>query len=388
MWKRYDLKAKAKNSIHNNYWRSVLAAIVISISLGSAAVPISFVFSSIVPFHVMHSRVSSYENNDRNYDGDNPNYYFRDDDPYDDTYDNDDLFDGIYDNDGAHEYDDTFDDIYDRDDAYDNDDLFDGIYDRADTYDNSDSFGRRRLLFAAIPIIVTVLAVSLIGLAIAIAIKILILLPLEVGGSRFMLMNLDRPAQIGQIGYSFDTNYKNILSTMFFRDLFICLWTLLFIIPGIVKAYEYRMIPYLLADHPEMTRKEAFTRSKAMMQGQKWNAFVLDLSFIGWFLLSALTFGILNIFYVGPYYQMTIAALYETLRDGNQTSGSTFRTPPDGTPGGTPFGGPDITWNMPPTDHSQTTPPDPHENGQASTPSGEHPVSDSRNESPTTTTNP
>ena len=92
--------------------------------------------------------------------------------------------------------------------------------------------------------------------------------------------------------------------------------SLLCIIPGIVKGYEYRMIPYLLADHPEMTKDEAFAASKEMMMGQKWNAFVLDLSFIGWDILSSMTFGILDIFYVMPYKMSTNAALYEAIKYG------------------------------------------------------------------------
>ena len=74
------------------------------------------------------------------------------------------------------------------------------------------------------------------------------------------------------------------------------------------------MIPYLLADNPQMTKEEAFAESKRMMQGQKWNAFVLDLSFIGWDILSGMTMGILGIFYVQPYKDGTHAALYEALR--------------------------------------------------------------------------
>ena len=77
------------------------------------------------------------------------------------------------------------------------------------------------------------------------------------------------------------------------------------------------MIPYLLADHPEMSREEAFARSKELMKGQKWNAFVLDLSFLGWEILSALTLMILGIFYVAPYRNMTNAALYEKLEYGS-----------------------------------------------------------------------
>jgi uncharacterized membrane protein len=76
------------------------------------------------------------------------------------------------------------------------------------------------------------------------------------------------------------------------------------------------MIPYLLAENPNMTWKEAFTESKTMMTGNKWKAFVLDLSFIGWNLLSILTLGILSIFYVNPYRFSTNAALYEAIKYG------------------------------------------------------------------------
>ena len=106
---------------------------------------------------------------------------------------------------------------------------------------------------------------------------------------------------------------------MFLRGLFTALWSLLFIIPGIVKSYEYMMIPYLLAEHPEMTRQEAFAESKRMMDGNKWNAFVLDLSFIGWTLLGICTVGILLVFYVEPYIYLTHAELYHALKNNNKS---------------------------------------------------------------------
>ena len=102
--------------------------------------------------------------------------------------------------------------------------------------------------------------------------------------------------------------------TMFLQGLFLVLWTLLFIVPGIVKAYAYRLTPYLLSEHPELTGTQAITLSRQMMKGHKWRAFVLDLSFIGWILLSVLTLGILTIFYVGPYMNATDAELYEAVK--------------------------------------------------------------------------
>ncbi|MFR5556791.1 MAG: DUF975 family protein [Coprococcus sp.] len=76
---------------------------------------------------------------------------------------------------------------------------------------------------------------------------------------------------------------------MFFRDLFILLWTLLLIVPGIIKSYSYRLVPYILSENPHMDRKRALELSQQMMDGHKMEAFVLELSFFGWFLLSALT---------------------------------------------------------------------------------------------------
>lgn len=105
-------------------------------------------------------------------------------------------------------------------------------------------------------------------------------------------------------------HYGNIVVTMFLMNLYITLWSLLFLIPGIIKAYEYLMIPYILADNPGMDRKEAFAISKRMMDGEKWNAFNLQLSFIGWILLSVFTCGLLGIFYVSPYMEVTMAELY------------------------------------------------------------------------------
>ncbi len=74
----------------------------------------------------------------------------------------------------------------------------------------------------------------------------------------------------------------------FLTGLYIVLWTLLFIIPGIIKSFSYAMAPYILAEHPEMTASEAITESRHMMDGNKWRLFCLDFSFIGWNLLCSL----------------------------------------------------------------------------------------------------
>ena len=149
---------------------------------------------------------------------------------------------------------------------------------------------------------------------IAFALQILLINPLEVGRDRFFYRDLGENADIKEVCYAFDRGYKNSVKVLFFRDLYTMLWSLLFIIPGIVKSYEYRMIPYILSENPNMDKQEAFAMSKQMMNGNKWNAFVLDLSFLGWFILTAFTCGILGIFYVNPYYYATDAELYQAIR--------------------------------------------------------------------------
>lgn len=162
-----------------------------------------------------------------------------------------------------------------------------------------------------------VLIVAIVILVIAAVVGLLfsayILNPIEVGCSRFFVQNLQEPAEVKEVAFAFDHSYKNVVKVMFFRTLYTLLWSLLFVIPGIVKSYEYRMIPYLMAENPNLTKEQAFVLSKQMMMGQKWAAFVLDLSFIGWKILSACTLGILGVFYVEPYVNATNAALYEEL---------------------------------------------------------------------------
>ena len=132
---------------------------------------------------------------------------------------------------------------------------------------------------------------------------------------RFMLVNQRKTADLDELWTS--DSYFNKVATLFLRDLFTILWTFLFIIPGIIKAYQYRMVTYILADHPEMSWQEVLNRSKEMMRGNKMKAFLLDLSFIGWILLGVLTLGIVFIFYTQPYMMSTGAALYERLQRNN-----------------------------------------------------------------------
>lgn len=134
---------------------------------------------------------------------------------------------------------------------------------------------------------------------------------LKMGGYRFFILNQTAQPGIGTLLDDFRSgHYVNIVLTMFLRDLFTALWSLLLVVPGIVKHYEYLMVPYIIAENPAMDYKEAFQISKQMMDGEKMEAFIMDLSFLGWYLLSAVTCGLLAIFYVNPYVQASFAEMY------------------------------------------------------------------------------
>lgn len=274
MWSRKELKQKGKKAFNRNYWKTVLVAVVLSLIVGTGSFGSSFASG---------------------------------------------FSDGF--SDGVSDATDTMSEIEDYDEDYDDFDYDDYDYDDQADYSGMDideEFGVPGPEIVAIVIFAIVfIIIFAIAMAIAIVLDAFVINPLEIGIRRFGLANLNAKAEVKEIGFGYDHNYKNGVKTMFFRDLYTFLWSLLFIIPGIVKSYEYRMIPYLLADHPDMTSEQAFAESKRMMTGQKWNAFVLDLSFIGWDILSILTLGILSIFYVEPYKFMTKAALYEKLAYGD-----------------------------------------------------------------------
>ena len=277
MWNRAELKGKAKFSFKRNYWKSVLISLLLALIVGGGGTGAGS-FSRGLSDGVSGS-----------------------DESYTDDYD---YNDGDYD-----------------DDSYDDESEYDIIRDFsngfAEGFQDGASHGHSGTAFAALAIFgLPFIIIFLILMSVVILLDVFICNPIEVGCKRFYVRNLNESAQVGNVGFAFDNHYKNITKTMFFRDLYTILWTLLFIIPGIVKSYEYQMIPYLLAENPQMSREQAFAESKRMMSGQKWRAFVLDLSFIGWNILSAITLGILGIFYVQPYMDATHAALYEALRYG------------------------------------------------------------------------
>lgn len=109
------------------------------------------------------------------------------------------------------------------------------------------------------------------------------------------------------------TNYLHKVLGMFFMGLKVCLWTMLFFIPGIVMSFAYAMTPYILEENPELSAWEASTRSREMMKGHKFDLFYLYLSFIGWFFLCLLTAGI-GFIWLSPYFKSAEVAFYEDLK--------------------------------------------------------------------------
>lgn len=135
--------------------------------------------------------------------------------------------------------------------------------------------------------------------------------PVRVGTRRFLLKkSRGDQANIKDLFFAFSEYYLHIVWVMFKMNLLEVLWGLLLIVPGVIKSFEYFMIPYLLADDPTMSSDEVFAKTKQAMEGYKYDLFVFDLSFIGWALLGAITLNIVMIFYTSPYYYLANTQFY------------------------------------------------------------------------------
>ena len=163
-------------------------------------------------------------------------------------------------------------------------------------------------------VLAIILGIVAIALVISAVIEILVKNPLLIGTSTFFVDNSTEPAKLGSLtkGFKKGAYLKNVWA-MFLKDLFLALGYAVLVIPGIILTYAFRLVPYILADNPDMKAMDAIKESVGLMKGNKWKAFVLDLSFIGWDLLSACTAGILGVFYVAPYKNQTDAELYKAL---------------------------------------------------------------------------
>ena len=138
---------------------------------------------------------------------------------------------------------------------------------------------------------------------------------LLIGEKRFFLENRNyRQTPISKIFFLYKLRYiRHPAWIMFVRTLFQSLWDLT-VIGGIIKHYEYILIPYILAENPKISRKDAFFLSRQLMRRNKWKFFLLDLSFLGWHFLSLFTLGLLDLLFVNPYITACRAELYAILR--------------------------------------------------------------------------
>ena len=166
------------------------------------------------------------------------------------------------------------------------------------------------------PALVTAVLVGIsLWILVGFLIKVFVANALEVGGCAFFRKNIEAgPAPVGMIGTGFQ-DYGHKFVTLILRDVLLVFWFMLLFIPGIIKSYSYCMVPYILAENPDMPATEVISRSRDMMNGNKMQAFLLDLSFIGWILLGTLTCGLGLIFWTVPYMQSTHAALYLRLKE-------------------------------------------------------------------------
>lgn len=142
--------------------------------------------------------------------------------------------------------------------------------------------------------------------------ELLVAGPLALGSALFYLA-LARRREIA-VGMIFDgfRYYGKVLGLYLLMALFVFLWTLLLVIPGIIAAYRYSQAYYILADNPETGVLEALDRSKQLMTGHKWRLFVLQLSFLGWAILAVIPFG-LGLLWLMPYVSASAAVFYRNL---------------------------------------------------------------------------
>lgn len=274
MWSISNLKNRGKTAFKRNYWKCVLIGLILSVIVGGFA---GGGAANSTGKSEDDSTLSEFEYHPGNrYEIENGEIYFDDE---------------------------TGSWGFDMEQPNESDDI-----DFSELFSNP--FARVGLAFG----IGMVVVVSIFAIIVAILVDIFLYNPLEMGAKRFYFLNQKNNAEVKEIAYAYDHGWKNVGVILFFRDLYTFFWTLLLVIPGIVKAYEYRMIPYILAENPEMSQEEVFALSKKLMHGEKWHTFVMDLSFIGWHILGVLTLGIVEVFWTIPYQSSTNATLYEALK--------------------------------------------------------------------------
>lgn len=157
--------------------------------------------------------------------------------------------------------------------------------------------------------------VILIGVVLLIFFLIFVSNVLSVGQCRFLLENrVYGQTKMGRLFFPWRVRrWKNVSLIMLKKSVFLLLWDIT-IIGGFIKRYSYRMVPFIVAENPDIPHREAFLLSRRMMKGNKRKAFFMDLSFLGWYILNLFTFDILRPVFIIPYTETTSAELYVALR--------------------------------------------------------------------------
>lgn len=307
-WNRAELKGKGKMAFKANAIMCIVAALLLLVAGGTSSgspVSVSYNFGR----NDVSLKIFNYDLNDLKGDD-----YFIDNGDLDNDYDDHDW------NDERDDHNDDWDDDHFDEDIHDHDGSFDDTYEETGFHQTNSVLGTAILGGIAMSIVFAILAF-------AVVINAFLLNPLHVGLRKFFIDNSsDERAGLNRnnIGLAFRSGYMNIVGAMFTTGLFTFLWSLLLIIPGVIKSYEWRMVPYLLAENPELTGADARQKSSEMMNGSKMDAFVLDLSFIGWYLLGAITLGIANLVWSNPYKAATDAELYLALDKQMETEQQHF----------------------------------------------------------------
>ncbi len=279
MWTISMLKQNAKAALKRYYWMAVLVTIIVALLGGNTGVSSSS-SSSVDTSDFEELFDSGYSD-------------------YDDSYDDyDDYFADYYDEDNYEYYSNTSDTAVEAEVKPLAAVNYDSGYDDA-------FLGVLGGVFAVVFIVVFV---------IALAYSTFLGMPVTVGQYRFYLDARRGDVNVGKIFSQFKSGaYMPTIAAMFIMNLKIFLWSLLFLIPGMIKTYEYILVPYIMAENPYIDRKRAFEISRRTMEGEKFNCFVLQLSFIGWFFLGAIT--VIGGIFVAPYYNATMAEFYCCMRE-------------------------------------------------------------------------
>lgn len=157
---------------------------------------------------------------------------------------------------------------------------------------------------------------------------ILVTAPLAIGVNKYYIYFAKSQSPEMEVMFDgFKENFASSIILDLLTGLFVFLWALLFIIPGIIKAFAYAMAPYILAENPGMSATEALDQSQEMMQGHKMDLFILGLSFIGWILLGIVTLGIAFIWVI-PYMHAANAEFYLEVSGGNAIPEAEVETKP------------------------------------------------------------